>query len=291
VAYGRSSKLLLASEVQDFQNNGFALACVIESSTSDAWGTETDDDYGRGQRFGIDALTYMSQTGVPDGVPVACPADAHAAPGQLDDVVRFAQGFASVVAPHRPAGMYGFSEVMNATRDQPGLSWWWQCGSQPEKTGTTWVNLWQRNDGTVTISGIPCDINEEYHPLPHGGNDMELSDVFTTRYDRPLRVDDFFAWLDYRVTEIHNRITGAVPSKVDPNAKLEPLAFLPFIDYYATSSAKGVAGAQAAIEALSKAIADGVNDVDQAELVAAVTNAIKEAVVKVDVTVHGEAQA
>jgi hypothetical protein len=166
VAYGRAQKLLTAAEVVELRNGRVELACVIESSTGDAWGTEVDDDYARGVQFGVAGLAHMAQLGVPSWVPLACAADAHAATSQLDDVRRFAAGFASVVAPIRPAGFYGFQETLNAVRGTPGITWFWRCGSQPSAVEKTWTHLWQRNDGTVTIGGVPVDINEQYIPLP-----------------------------------------------------------------------------------------------------------------------------
>ncbi|WP_033290344.1 glycoside hydrolase domain-containing protein [Amycolatopsis jejuensis] len=165
---GRGPKRLTGGEYRELVDGGVTVALVIEQGTDDAWGSPGDDDFARGVAFGQAGLADARGMGIPDSVLMACAADQHAAPHQLDDVVQFARGFTSVVGRNR-AGFYGFSETLRAVHDAGIVSWYWRCGSQPTAAERTWTNLWQRNDGTVSVAGIPCDINEEYLPLPTGG--------------------------------------------------------------------------------------------------------------------------
>ncbi|MFB9925216.1 glycoside hydrolase domain-containing protein [Amycolatopsis halotolerans] len=165
---GRGTKRLTGREYRNLVSGGVAVALVVELGTDDAWGSGTDDDFARGAAFGRAGLADARGMGIADSALMACAADSHAAAYQLDDVVRFASGFASVVGRNR-AGFYGFSETLRAVHDAGVVSWYWRCGSQPTAAERTWTHLWQRNDGTVRVDRIPCDINEQYIPLPGGG--------------------------------------------------------------------------------------------------------------------------
>ncbi|WP_406641328.1 glycoside hydrolase domain-containing protein [Amycolatopsis sp. WGS_07] len=176
---GRSSKRLTSTEYRELVGGGVTVALVIELGTDDAWGSRTDDDFARGVSFAQAGLADARGLGLPESTLMACAADKHALDFQIDDVVRFARGFTSVVGQHR-AGFYGFSETLRAVHDAGIVSWYWRCGSQPTAAERTWTHLWQRNDGKTEVSRVPCDINEQYNQLPGGsapapgpGNDEE----------------------------------------------------------------------------------------------------------------------
>ncbi|ATY09828.1 DUF1906 domain-containing protein [Amycolatopsis sp. AA4] len=165
---GRGRKRLTGPEYRTLVRGGLTVALVVELGTDDAWGSRNDDDFARGVAFGQAGLADARAMGIPDSVMMACAADSHAAAYQLDDVVRFASGFASVVGRGR-AGFYGFSETLRAVHDAGVVSWYWRCGSQPTAAERAWTHLWQRNDGTVDVDQITCDIDEQYIELPGGG--------------------------------------------------------------------------------------------------------------------------
>jgi hypothetical protein len=101
-------------------------------------------------------------------------------------------------------------------------SWYWRCGAEP--TGTTnpntgekaWVNFWQRNAGETvrTVSGIQCDINEQYNPPPQGVLDMLMSDTFTTYAGKSITVEQWFK-------DVYNEYLEKKPTGV-PAADLPP---------------------------------------------------------------------
>ncbi|MEU0469928.1 M15 family metallopeptidase [Amycolatopsis sp. NPDC006131] len=112
-------------------------------------------------------------------------------------------------------------------------------------------------------------------------DDVNLDDVFTTRYNNPLRVRDYFAWTDYRINEMFNMLAGALQSKVDPNAKLRPLDFLPFIDYYATEANRKAAALLDLVAKQNGVTAQAIADALRPGLVAAVLPELRDAVADV----------
>lgn len=179
IGLGSEGKQLIAAEYRDLVATFGArhVLLVAEAGTGDAWGTDTDDDYARGVAYGKTAVADARAQGVPDWVPLACAADAHAQAFQVDDVVRYARGFEAAVGKAR-CGFYGFSETLIAVRNAGIGSWYWRCGSEPTATEKQWVNLWQRNTPPTvrSVAGVPCDINDVYHPILQGENDMLLTD-------------------------------------------------------------------------------------------------------------------
>lgn len=178
IGLGSEGKQLIASEYKDLVTVFGAqnVLLVAEAGTGDAWGTDTDDDYARGLAYGKTSVADARAQGVPDWVPLACAADAHAQAFQIDDVVRYARGFEAAVGKAR-CGFYGFSETLNAVHDAGVGSWYWRCGSEPTAAEKTWVNFWQRNKAPTvrTVAGVPCDINEVYRPILQGDDDMPFS--------------------------------------------------------------------------------------------------------------------
>lgn len=177
IGLGSEGKQLIASEYKDLVTVFGAqnVLLVAEAGTGDAWGTETDDDYARGVAYGKTSVADARAQGVPDWVPLACAADAHAQVFQIDDVVRYARGFEAAVGKTR-CGFYGFSETLTAVHNAGIGSWYWRCGSEPTAAEKQWVNFWQRNAAPTvrTVAGVPCDINEVYRPILQG-DDMPLS--------------------------------------------------------------------------------------------------------------------
>lgn len=181
IGLGSEGKQLVASEYRDLVATFGAqnVLLVAEAGTGDAWGTDTDDDYARGVANGKIAVADARAQGVPDWVPLACAADAHAQAFQIDDVVRYARGFEAAVGKSR-CGFYGFSETLAAVHNAGIGSWFWRCGSEPTAAEKQWVNFWQRNAAPTvrTVAGVPCDINDVYHPILQG-DDVNLSDPIT----------------------------------------------------------------------------------------------------------------
>jgi sugar phosphate isomerase/epimerase len=174
VGLGATGKRLTAAEYKDLTGAGLQVLLVAELGTTDTWGTSTDDDYARGKANALASLADARAAGVPDSVGIAGASDAHTtAQWQINDTVTYISAFRDVLGIAR-AGHYGFSDSQTAVHAAGVASWYWRCGSQPTET---WVAFWQRNSGTttVTVSGIQCDVNEQY--LPIGAPDMLLTDL------------------------------------------------------------------------------------------------------------------
>lgn len=165
IGLGGSWKHITAAEYRDYVAHGLAVLLVAQGGTDDAWGSA--DDYAAGRSAAITAVNHARRLGIPDSVGISAAADAHAgSQQQIQDCVRYAAGFASVLGRSR-AGFYGFSETSQAVRAAGVVGWHWRCGSEPSAADAQWVNFWQRNRAptTVVLNGTTCDINETYAPL------------------------------------------------------------------------------------------------------------------------------
>ena len=165
IGLGGTWKHIQAAEYQDYVAHGLKVMLVAQGGTDDAWGSA--DDYAAGRNAAIAAVNDARAKGIPDSVHLACAADAHAAnQQQIDDSVRYAAGFASVLGRSR-SGFYGFSETSQAVHASGAVGWHWRCGTVPSAGDQQWVNFWQRNTAptTVVLNGTTCDVNEEYAPL------------------------------------------------------------------------------------------------------------------------------
>lgn len=165
IGLGGTWKHIQAAEYQDYAAHGLRVMLVAQTGTDDAWGAA--DDYAAGRDAAIVAVNDARAKGIPDSVGIAAAADAHAgSQQQIDDSVRYAAGFASVLGRTR-SGFYGFSETSQAVHAAGAVGWHWRCGSEPSAGDKQWVNFWQRNRAPtqVVLNGTTCDINEEYAPL------------------------------------------------------------------------------------------------------------------------------
>lgn len=170
IALGGTGKRITADEYLDHVRAGMWVGLVAEQSTSDAWA-----GYAAGAANAKAALADARALGIPDSVPIAAAADAHAAnQTQINGAVEYARGFRDVLGLAR-TGFYGFQETVTAVRNAGHASWFWRCGSQPTTAEKAWTHFWQRNIAptirNVPIPGggtIPVDINEVYR-LPSAG--------------------------------------------------------------------------------------------------------------------------
>lgn len=177
VGLGSAGKRLTAAEYRDLTAAGVRVLLVAELGTGDSWGSSTDDDYGRGRANAAAALADAQGCGVPESeIFVFAASDAHAsAQWQIADTVAYVTGFRDVLGVAR-TGHYGFSETNVAVHNAGVASGFWRCGSEPSTADKAWVNFWQRNAAPTTrvVSGVICDINEQYQPLQE--DDMQLED-------------------------------------------------------------------------------------------------------------------
>lgn len=229
IGLGNEAKQVNAAEYRDLTGSGVQVALVAELGTGDAWGTDTDDDFGRGASYARTALADARANGIPDLVPIACAADAHAAAFQIDDVVRYAQGFESVIGKGR-TGFYGFQETLSVVHNAGVGSWYWRCGSEPSTAEKTWTNFWQRNAGEVrrTVAGVQCDINEQYHPILEEDMAFTQADAATLFWGTPFDgTANFAQYLKGHVAKLEAGQTGILAaiaaSTNDPGITLDAL--------------------------------------------------------------------
>lgn len=167
------TKNIKAAEYADLVANGVTVWLVYENGTEDAMG---------GFRGGVvaaqaaraDAAAIGYSTG-----PIFFCADRHLAPGEVGTALAYLDGAASVLG-RGSVGAYGFSEFINPARDGGHAAFFWQCGSRSAvRPG---VHVYQRNNGTASVDGIQCDLNDLLIPISEG-DDMSANDVIGKRPD------------------------------------------------------------------------------------------------------------
>lgn len=169
---GSEGKQIHRAEADRYKANGFPYVLVTELHTTDAW--EAGNDYAAGVARAERALADARAEGIPDSVPIAWAADAHAVPDLVRQALDYGRGFQSVLGAR--TGVYGFIEVVRAAKLAKLGAWYWLAGSKPSVADQAWINFWQHNDGTRTVSGTVIDINEVYAPM--GAHILE-DDVLT----------------------------------------------------------------------------------------------------------------
>lgn len=114
--------------------------------------------------------------------PILFSADKHLSTTEVAEALSYLDGAASILGRDR-VGAYGFREFIQPAHDQNHASYFWLCGSRPAANDAIWkwLNIYQRNTGTVNIGGIQCDINELINPINFGTStgelDMPLTDA------------------------------------------------------------------------------------------------------------------
>jgi hypothetical protein len=168
IGLGSAGKRLTPAEYRDLVAAGLQVLLVAELGTTDSWGTSTDDDYARGKANAAVALKDAVACGVPaQGAVIFAASDApSSASWHVTDTVAYVRGFRDVLGLAR-TGHYGFQATNAAVHAAGVASFFWRCGSEPSTADKAWVHLWQRNRNPTTrvVSGVPCDINEQYRPV------------------------------------------------------------------------------------------------------------------------------
>jgi hypothetical protein len=165
-----------------------------------------------------------------------------------------------------------------------------QAGSTDNGQGNgVWRHTTARRSTRVTgyfaphfLDGL-CPPTADPHD-PRGGAPVaswRWTGATTQEADMPLSTADLNAvanavWEKQLLSPVSNKLFAAA-------------TFLRYEDANFAAVNKALAATQAAVTALATAVGNQHDDVDTATLVAAVTKAISEAVVKVDVSVHGDA--
>lgn len=140
---------------------GVDVYLVFEINTNDMGG-----GYAQGVAYARRAMAGAAWLGYPNGLPIFAAVDEVLAGAQVPLAISYLNGFVDTLYHDgRWAwGAYGFSAfTLAAVKAHKEISIW-QCGS----ASVLWpgVHVWQRNDRSVQVGGVTCDVNEQYVALP-----------------------------------------------------------------------------------------------------------------------------
>lgn len=160
--FGFNPKLISPAEYAELVSAGLTVALVFERSTTDI--TDGAGGHPEGAAHAARAVAGAKAIGYPRGSVIFLAVDEHVGPDLIPVALAYLTGAGMVLgeAGFR-MGVYGFSEVIEAARSAGLGECFWQCGHDPGPASG--VHIWQRNTGTQTIAGIPCDVNVLYRPL------------------------------------------------------------------------------------------------------------------------------
>ena len=179
IGEGSQKKRITGAQYREAIAAGLQVRFVCELNTHD-----TERGWAGGVEFAHATLADFAARGIPRRQYVACAADEHLTPAQVQTAVLYARGFESVIGRDL-TGCYGFREFIRACIGRVG-SWYWLAGSPPPADLDDWVLFWQRNDGKTWVSGIECDINEQLLPLNSPQEiDMQPTDKLRAPFTRP----------------------------------------------------------------------------------------------------------
>jgi hypothetical protein len=206
---GSEGKQIHRAEANSYAQKSFPYKLVTELRTTDAW--EAGDDYASGVARAQRAVADAKAEGIPDSVGIAWAADAHATPDQVRQALDYGRGFQSVTGNR--TGVYGFIEILRAARAAGLGTWFWLAGSKPSLADQQWINFWQRNDMTRTVSGTVIDINVTYANL--GDFDMQWNDVVTVttadgKYSETHTVGELFSSAWFKGNDTYNALWGVI---------------------------------------------------------------------------------
>jgi hypothetical protein len=180
--YGLASKNITVVEYNELTAAGLDVYLVFEHLA---------DDYTGGFLAGVvnaqRALSGATQLGYSG--PVFISIDDHLDAEQIPIAVDYLDGAEHILG--QQLGVYGFSELIQACQAQQLGSVYWQCGHQP--AANAGVHVWQRNDGSVTVDGVVCDVDVILIPFPEEDDMAQVpQDQWNTVYTQLCGL--FTAW-------------------------------------------------------------------------------------------------
>jgi hypothetical protein len=243
------------AEYKDHIANGLTVYLVMEVNTGDP-----DGGYARGQEYarrakrGADLLGY-------DGVIFFCNDTPEVSSATQWD--QYLTGAASILGWER-TGAYGFGNAMDIAVNQTDCVAYWQAGRKSEADKRPYLNFWQDNNTQVTVGGVTCDRNLVLKPMSDGGEDLKTDERL---------------WLR-ELWELWRKGHTSVNDKHSVGEGMN------YIVEMLNRSRKQEATINALVGLVSKSGGLTVEEVK-----AAVEDALKDAVIDVDVNVnHGENQ-
>lgn len=226
------------------------------------------------------AVARATTAGMPSGRPLYFAIDYDAPTADKPEICDYFRGVASVIGLARTGG-YGGYDQLKWLIDAGLITWVWQTAAWSGGRLLPGRHIYQYAK-TVTINGVSCDINEaltadygQWMPgrtptiTPQQETDVQLTDKVTIPAG---------TWNPTPFTATVGELLGYTDLKADATYRAVKALTVQ------------VAAANASIAALAKVIGDQHDDVDTATVVAAVQQAIKDEVVKVDVHITGDDQ-
>jgi hypothetical protein len=147
-------KLLLASEVADFQANGVGVVSNWETTGTTALG-----GYSAGVSDAQQAWAIHTSLGGPAGRPIYFSLDWDEAPDQDTAVFAYFQGIASVIGLQQ-TGAYGGYWPLSRLLDAGLITYAWQTQAWSGGNQDPRINILQDNNaGYVYVDGVECDLD------------------------------------------------------------------------------------------------------------------------------------
>ncbi|MCP2165437.1 glycoside hydrolase domain-containing protein [Goodfellowiella coeruleoviolacea] len=267
-------KNITAREFADMTNNGVAVALVFETTANRAL-----SGYAGGQADAQSAADQAAGVGMPGSRPIYFAVDFDAQPNQFGTIDDYLRGAASVVGIDR-VGVYGSFSVVGHCLDVGTARYAWQTAAWSGGQADLRAHLFQRR-GTVYVGGIACDVNDsnasDFGQWPYEEDDMPLSDEDVNRIaDASAR-----ALLNFNcgIPEYLRR-----PGDGE-TARFEDLTLHTNRGVFTVYDM--VVAYRTAFEQLADAVAKD-KEIDAAAIKQAVTDAIKENVLQVDLAIRGK---
>lgn len=278
-----TSKAISRAEADDLAANGIWSAVVFEDAAQ-----RPLSGYSAGVADAQLAQAQAAAAGMPGDRPIYFAVDFDVTPAQQAAVNAYLQGAGSVIGGPR-VGVYGGYYTVQRALDAGVAAWAWQTVGW---SGGQWEPRAQLRQpgGTVTIGGVDCDTNTattaDYGQWMPGITPNPVQEDIVTPDDvKAIATAAAQAVWDHQVPVPRVQPDGSVAYPMNQGA-VWPLIWG---NVWNAQLHTHIAAMQGALTSLIGQLGAAHPGVDTAAVVAAVQQAIADAVVKVDVTVAQKA--
>ncbi len=170
IGFPERRKCTTAAELAELARAGLGMALVYEDTAGD-WRS----GFERGRQAGTRARRHADAIGFPADRPIYMAIDQDVVTdAELRSMVAYLDGATRSLGGAALTGVYGEFDVCARAHVAGVAEWFWQCRAWSGTPVRLFAarHLFQRV-GTVTVDGIPCDINDvlsaDYGQYPRGG--------------------------------------------------------------------------------------------------------------------------
>jgi len=240
-------KCATAGELADFTANRIGMALIYENTL-----TEWRGGYGAGQSAGERARGHARSIGFPDHRPIYLAIDQDVVTsGEFGVMLDHLRGAGTTVGGSGLLGVYGEADAIDRARDAGVARYFWQTAAWSRGRRTS-AHLFQ-HVGTVHVGGIACDVN----------------DVLADDWGQHNFAEDDVAFNDeIAVSAPSNR------SYVETHSAAQVIGDTYF---WAADTYRAVTGVIVPAVAALAAAATGGEQLDQAEVMARIDTAVRDA--------------